>query len=60
MLSEELRKLKRELEVGKEQIDINRDKLLKELQDLEDVKGMLYHSLSLSGNICPTCGRLLK
>lgn len=59
MLSKELYKLKTELEAGKNQVNIDREKLLKELQDLENVEGELCESLSLSGKYCPTCGRRL-
>lgn len=59
MISEELYKLKIELEKGHDPINVNREKLLKELQNLENIEGELCHSLSLSGKCCPTCGRRL-
>lgn len=57
MLSPELQKLMIELESGKEKITVNTDELLKELHHLDEVEGYLQESLSLSGKVCPTCGR---
>lgn len=56
MLLPELKKLKFQLENG-ENITVDKEKLLKELQELENVKAVIQHSLSLSGKLCPTCGR---
>ena len=59
MLSPQLRKLKIQLEAGKEQIDIDKEQLLKELNELDDIKGILLESLALSTKVCPTCGKRL-
>lgn len=59
MISEELYKLKVQIEQGIEPLSVDKEKLLKELNELENVEGEIYHSLSLSGKCCPTCGRRL-
>lgn len=59
MLSPQLRKLKIQLEAGKEQIDIDKEQLLKELNELDEIKGILLESLALSTKVCPTCGKRL-
>ena len=48
MLSPQLRKLKIQLEEGREQIDIDKEQLLKELNELDEIKGILLESLALS------------
>lgn len=55
MLSPQLRKLKIQLEAGREQIDIDKEQLLKELNELDEIKGILLESLALSTKVCPTC-----
>ena len=59
MLSPQLRKLKIHLEAGREQIDIDKEQLLKELNELDEIKGILLESLALSTKVCPTCGKRL-
>ena len=59
MLSPQLRKLKIQLEGGREQIDIDKEQLLKELNELDEIKGILLESLALSTKVCPTCGKRL-
>lgn len=56
MLSPELKRLKEQLEQG-EEANVDRRRILSELQELDNVKAYLQHSLSLSGFVCPTCGR---
>ncbi|MFR5632700.1 MAG: hypothetical protein ACLUFH_06895 [Monoglobales bacterium] len=60
MLAPELTKLKEDIEAGEKEIKINRDRLLVELRELENIEGYLYESLALSQYVCPTCGRRLK
>lgn len=60
MLAPELTRLKENLEAGKQNENINVDRLLAELKDLEKVSYHLYESLSLSQGVCPTCGRRYK
>lgn len=55
MLSPELKKLKEKLE-GKS-VNIDENRLLEELIELDVVP--LNESLSLSSNVCKTCGRPL-
>lgn len=57
MLLPELKNLKEQLEEGKENVDIDIEKLLEELNALENVKCHVQESLSLSSKVCPTCGR---
>jgi len=59
MLSPELRKLMKDLENGSKNITGNTDALLKELHALNEAEEYLQKSLSLSGKVCPTCGRAL-
>ena len=59
MLSPQLRKLKIQLEEGRQQIDIDKEQLLKELNELDEIKGILLESLALSTKVCPTCGKRL-
>lgn len=59
MLPPQLRKLKIQLEEGREQIDIDKEQLLKELNELDEIKGILLESLALSTKVCPTCGKRL-
>ena len=59
MLSPQLRKLKIQLEEGREQNDIDKEQLLKELNELDEIKGILLESLALSTKVCPTCGKRL-
>lgn len=58
MLTPELKKLKKYLEGA--DINIDRDALLKELNELDDssIKSF-FESLSLSSGVCPACGRKL-
>lgn len=58
MLSTELKNLMTQLENG-EQISIDRIKTLQELRALDEVKEYFQESLSLSSEVCPTCGRRL-
>lgn len=48
MLSPQLRKLKIQLEEGREQIDIDKEQLLKELNELDEIKGILLESLEFN------------
>lgn len=57
MLGPELTKLKEDLEAREQ--NINTERLLAELNELENVDDCLNESLSLSQNVCPTCGRSL-
>ena len=59
MLSPQLRKLKIQLEEGRDQIDVDKEQLLKELNELDEIKGILLESLALSTKVCPTCGKRL-
>ena len=59
MLSPKLKKLKIQLEEGREQIDVDKEQLLKELNELDEIKGILLESLALSTKVCPTCGKRL-
>lgn len=59
MLSPQLRKLKIQLEEGREQIDVDKEQLLKELNELDEIKDILLESLALSTKVCPTCGKRL-
>ena len=59
MLSPELKKLLNDLRNGTDCIEINRDKIQKELENLDTTPGYMQHSLSLSTDVCPTCGRRL-
>ena len=59
MLSPELKKLMRDLENGDNNIRINAEAMLEELHALDEVEEILQESLSLSGKVCPTCGRSL-
>ena len=57
MLLPELKKLKDQLEEDKNNVNIDKEKLLEELTALESVTGYVQESLSLSSKVCPTCGR---
>ena len=59
MLSPELKKLLKDLREGEAHIEINREKLQVELEALDNVHVFLNQSLSMSTNVCPTCGRTL-
>ena len=59
MLSPQLKKLKTQLEEGMNEIDIDKEQLLKELNELDEIKGILLESLALSTKVCPTCGKRL-
>ena len=59
MLSPELKKLMHYLENGADNIEINAEAMLKELHELDEVEEIIQESLSLSGKVCPTCGRSL-
>lgn len=59
MLSPELKKLMHDLENGNDNIRINAEAMLEELHALNEVEEILQESLSLSGKVCPTCGRSL-
>lgn len=61
MLTPELKKLREYLAEDKRMdidMDIDRVALLEELDELNDLRGY-FESLSLSGGVCPTCGRKL-
>ena len=59
MLSPQLRKIKIQLEEGATNIDIDKEELLAELNEMEAIQGVLLESLSLSTKVCPTCGKRL-
>ena len=59
MLSPELKKLMHDLENGNDNIRIIAEAMLEELHALYEVEEILQESLSLSGKVCPTCGRSL-
>ncbi len=60
MLSPQLRKIKIQLEEGATNIDIDKEELLAELNEMEAIQGvLLVESLSLSTKVCPTCGKRL-
>ena len=61
MLSPRLRKIKIQLEEGATNIDIDKEELLAELNEMEAIQGVLLEieSLSLSTKVCPTCGKRL-
>lgn len=59
MLLPQLEKLKMQLEEGKNNIDVDKEQLLAELNELDGIEEILQESLSLSTKICPTCGRRL-
>ena len=56
MLAPELKNLKEQLE-NDEELVVNPEKLLEELKELDDTPTYIAHSLSVSGKVCPTCGR---
>ena len=61
MLTPELKKLREYLAEDKRMdidMDIDRVALLEELDELNDLRGY-FESFSLSGGVCPTCGRKL-
>lgn len=58
MLAPELKHLKKQIE-NNEELVVDPQKLLEELQELDDTPTYLAHSLSISGKVCPTCGRRL-
>ena len=41
------------------EIDIDKEELLAELNEMEAIQGVLLKSLSLSTKVCPTCGKRL-
>lgn len=57
MLSPELRKLLNNLRAGEVNRGIDWEKLQAELEGLDKVPTHLQQSLSMSTNVCPTCGR---
>ena len=57
MLGEELKALKKKIE-NKENLEVNTEKLLKELEELDSLP--LTESLSLSTSVCPVCGKKIK
>ena len=57
MLSPQLSKIKTQLEEGKTNIDIDKEELLAELNEMEAIEGVLLESLSLSTKDGPTCGK---
>ena len=57
MLSPQLKKLKTQLEEGMNEIDIDKEELLAELNEMDAIEGVLLESLSLSTRVCPTCGK---
>lgn len=59
MLAAQLKELKRQLEEGKNEINIDKEALLEELNEMDAIQGVLLESLSLSTSVCPTCGRRL-
>ena len=59
MLSPQLRKIKIQLEEGATNIDIDKEELLAELNEMEAIQGVSLKSLSLSTKVCPTCGKRL-
>ena len=59
MLSPQLKKLKTQLEEGMNEIDIDKEELLAELNEMDAIEGVLLESLSLSTRVCPTCGKRL-
>ncbi|MDY3797466.1 MAG: hypothetical protein SOZ81_12315 [Agathobacter sp.] len=59
MLAPQLKELKRQLEEGKNEINIDKEALLEELNEMDAIQGVLLESLSLSTSVCPTCGRRL-
>ena len=59
MLSPQLMKLKTQLEEGMNEIDIDKEELLAELNEMDAIEGVLLESLSLSTRVCPTCGKRL-
>ena len=52
MLSPQLRKIKIQLEEGATNIDIDKEELLAELNEMEAIQGVLLESLSLSTKVC--------
>ena len=59
MLPPELKKLMEDLEDNIKTIHIDREKLLGELHGLDDNVHHVNGSLSMSGNVCPRCGKPL-
>ena len=59
MLPPELKKLMEELEDNIETIHVDREKLLGELHGLDDNIQHVNESLSMSGKVCPRCGKPL-
>lgn len=59
MLSQELKKLMEALENNIEPISVDGEKLLDELRDLDDNIRQVNESLSMSGKVCPRCGKPL-
>ena len=54
MLLPELKKIKMQLEEGKNNIDFDKEQLLAELNELDKIEELLQESVGL-----PTCGRRL-
>lgn len=59
MLPPELKKLMEDLEDNIETIHVDREKLLGELHGLDDNVQHVNESLSMSGKVCPRCGKTL-
>lgn len=59
MLPPELKKLMEDLEDNIETIHVDREKLLGELHGLDDNVQHVNESLSMSGKVCPRCGKPL-
>jgi len=59
VLPPELKKLMEDLEDNIKTIHIDREKLLGELHGLDDNVHHVNESLSMSGNVCPRCGKPL-
>lgn len=59
MLTAELRKIKEQLEAGEKNIQIDPEKLLAELNELDSEESIFQESLALSQKVCPACGRRL-
>lgn len=59
MLLPELKKIKMQLEEGKNNIDFDKEQLLAELNELDKIEELLQESVGLSKAVCPTCGKKL-
>ncbi|MBD5527309.1 MAG: hypothetical protein HDR02_02720 [Lachnospiraceae bacterium] len=59
MLLPQLKKIKMQIEEGKNKVYFNKEQLLAELNELDGIEELLQESLALSTKVCPTCGRML-